>query len=101
LSKIDNLELGDYRFQVGAYGNGRIAIQAVYLPTYEPECTVTINLVDQNVEEGEFFVRLETQQFSKAPEALLEAGLVERTGRAVSAGFVENYAEVWRLKVEE
>jgi hypothetical protein len=101
LSKIDGLVLGDYQFQVGAYGNGRVAIQALYLPTLEPECTITVNLVDEDVEEGEFFVRLETLRHSRAPEALVEEGLVERTGKIVGAGFVENYAELWRLKVEE
>lgn len=46
----------------------------------------------------EFFVRLATRKHaSQVFEALIDEKLAEPTGRVVSAGYVQEYAEVWRI----
>ena len=80
------------------YSNGRGALQAITPDGVEVECTVTVNLVDEKIAGDEFHVRFEARKHSDAVfQALIADGIAEPTGKVVSAGWVERYAEVWRL----
>lgn len=84
------LKIGQYRT------NNRPALEA-WTPEGECECSITVNL-DDPLEEQEFFVRLATRKHaSQVFEALIDEKLAEPTGRVVSAGYVQEYAEVWRI----
>lgn len=86
-----------YYLKVGFYRDGSPALQAFTLD-HQPECTVTVNLEGESLEDNEFFVRCEVKEFSEVPQALLREGIAEKTGRYVSSGRVEKYAEIWRLR---
>lgn len=88
---------GGYRLELGMYSNRRGALTAIGSDGI-PECTVTVNLVDEPIEEGEFFVRKETLHHAPIVfDGLLQSGLAAPTKKVVSAGRVTHYAEVWRL----
>ena len=74
--------------------NGSLGI-LLYDAKEEPYAVVSVNLVDQFMEENEFAVHHDIQ--SIVAEDLLKCGLFEDTGRRVSYGFVES-RPVWRLK---
>lgn len=97
--KLNNRKLknGEYQLELHQYGNGRPAV-LVYSSTGEPECRLTVNLEDEPLGDDEFHVRLEDRRFSGAVfQALIDEGVAQPTGRVVSAGYVERYAEVWKL----
>lgn len=96
LNDLDGRWVGNFLLRAGEYGNGRLAIQAVDADGI-PECTVTVNLIDDELREGEFFVRFEAREHSRVFEALIADGIAAPTGRVVAAGRVERYAEAWRL----
>lgn len=97
--RLHGLTLGDYTLQLAQYSyNNRYSLQAYISKTHEPECSVTVNLDNENIEDDEFFVRFETRKYSPDVfQALIDAQIAEPTGRVVSAGYVERYAEVWKL----
>ncbi len=97
LSDLDGQWVGSFLLRTGEYGNGRMAIQAI-APDGIPECTVTVNLIDDVLSEGEFFVRFEAREHSRVFEALIADGIAAPTGRVVAAGRVDRYAEAWRLE---
>ena len=99
-ARFDGLVLADLVLSRGQYGNGRAALQAS-TDDSEPFCTVTVNLVNRQPGEGEFFVKCELSEFGAADllKAIVEAGLAYPTGTFVSEGFVERYAEIWRLSL--
>lgn len=96
--RLDGLVLAGFTLELSKYGNGRPALQA-FTDEGEPYCTVTVNLVDRQVGEGEFFVKRELQDYGGAPllQALVEAAIAYPTGVTVSEGWSECYAEIWRL----
>lgn len=98
--RFDGLALADLVLSRGQYGNGRPALQAI-TDDGEPFCTVTVNLVNRQPGEGEFFVKCELSEFGGAPllRAIVEAGLAYPTGTFVAEGFSERYAEIWRLSL--
>ena len=56
---------------------------------------------DDEIPLNEFFVRYETKKYSPdVLQAFIDEGIAHPTGRDVSAGFVEKYAEVWKLGKE-
>lgn len=91
------IKSGEYQLELHQYRNGRPAV-LVYGSTGEPECRLTVNLEDASLGDDEFHVRFEDRQFSEPVfQALIDEGLAHPTGRVVSAGYVERYAEVWKL----
>lgn len=98
--KLDGKELSSgHVLRLGRYGNGRGALEAICHDGI-PECKVTVNMIDEDLGEGEFHVRLETSH-KMAPnvfDALIKDGIAEPTHKIISAGYVKEYAEVWRLK---
>lgn len=88
---------GGFRLELGMYSNKRAALTAI-APDGIPEVTVTVNLVDEQLSEGEFHVRNEARQHAALVfDGLLQSGLAKPTGKIVGAGRVEAYAEVWQL----
>lgn len=88
---------GGYRLELGMYSNRRGALTAIGSDGI-PECTVTVNLVDAELGEGEFHVRHEVRRHAAIVfDGLVQAGLAAPTGKTIGSGYVENYAEVWRL----
>lgn len=70
----------------------RPVIQAYCGP--EQFATITVNLPNAELEEGEFLVKTWTEN-EWVPQ-LLNSGIFEDTGKRVPTGFVK--AQVWRLK---
>lgn len=78
------------------YAQGNIAIQ--YMGDAGPLGTLTVNLPDDELDDGEFAVKTwsENEQLAKAAFA---TGLFEDTGKRIPTGFVE--AQVWRFAKAE
>lgn len=100
-------EPGLRRFVVREYANGRPMLDVEFQTDEEnvrgeeweewwPDMTVTINLLDNEIPEGCFFVRSFRQEESL--KNLFATGLFEDLDVDIPAGFVEKYARVWRLK---
>jgi hypothetical protein len=96
--RLNNLVVARCVLQLGQYSNGRPALQA-FTNEGEPYCTVTVNLVDRMVGEGEFFVKCELRECGGAAllQGLVDAAIAYPTGVTVGEGWSERYAEVWRL----
>lgn len=77
------------------YGNQRIAITAHDAADGGPFGTVTTNLPDFPLEEGEFFVKTWSEN-QWVPQLLTNCNLFEDTGKRMPTGFVE--AQIWKLK---
>lgn len=83
-----------FAYYVDEYGNqARPALQLVDATTGEHWATVTVNLSDDPLEPGEFFVK-DWGGNEPIIEALEDAGWLVPTGRAVPTGHV--YAKVMR-----
>lgn len=72
----------------GRYENGRLALDFLDVRTGEPISRATVNLPDEPLAEGETFIPSHSENEGMV-EALTKLGLIERTGRVVSSGFVE------------
>jgi hypothetical protein len=92
---LDGRRVAGLVLLLGMYGNKRAAITADH-PMEGPDCTVTVNLPEFEVGEGEFFVRRQLREDRPRLLAGLEA-YASPTGRMLPSGRVEEYAEVWRL----
>lgn len=79
------------RFSV--YDNDRLAIQL--FKDLEPYATITVNLPNDYLDEGEFFVKTWAEN-EDITAILKQSDIFIDTGRRVSTGFVQ--AEVWRFK---
>lgn len=102
--KLDKLKIckGKYEIALYQYGNGRCCLQILNIEEQEPECSATVNLVDDEIPLNEFFVRYETKNFCQDVfQAFIDEGIAHPTGRDVSAGYVEKYAEIWKLGKKE
>ncbi|HUT79506.1 MAG TPA: hypothetical protein VM285_17550 [Polyangia bacterium] len=77
----------------GEYGNGRLALQLLG-PNGRAIAVLTVNLPEEELAEGEFFVKTWRENEGIAAAALA-SGLFVDTGRRVPTGFVE--AQVWRF----
>lgn len=89
---------GAYLLQVRTYrDNLRAAVHVIRADDHDLECKMTVNL-DRPLGEGEFFVRLDESKYAKPVfDAIVDEGIAKPTGITVPAGYVEKYAEVWRL----
>lgn len=86
---------GEAVLRMGFYGNDRVAIQLMDAETEEPIGKLTVNLPEEELAEGEFFVKTWSENKGIAAAALA-SGLFEDTGRRVATGRVE--AQVWRFR---
>ena len=82
-------------FVLGCYPNGRLAIELFDKTSGESLATLTTNMVNDSLKDGEVFVKTwsENEEIAKAA---LESGFFKDTGRRVSAGYVE--AQVWMIR---
>jgi len=73
----------------------RMAVQLMDAYDYGLIATLSVNLPDESIEKGEFFVKgwNENEQII---EDCRKSGLFTDTGKRVKTGFV--MAEVWRMK---
>lgn len=79
----------------GEYPNKRIALHCSGLDG-EPFGAITVNVPDQPLEEGEFFVKTWNEN-QWVPQLLNAPNLqLEDTGKRASTGYVE--AQIWRFK---
>ena len=96
-------EPGLRRFVSAAYPNGRpslsLEVQVVEddgTTWWEPDMVITVNLPDEPLPEGAFFVR--RHGYEETLANIFATGLFEDLGVDVPAGYVDKYARVWRLK---
>ena len=82
-------------FSFGKYGNGQTVIQ-LYCEDGCPMATATV-AIDAHLEEGEIIVK-DYSENTGMLQALVDAGVVEPTGRAVACGFIT--APIAKLLVE-
>jgi hypothetical protein len=75
------------------YGNGRLAIELLD-EEGDSYTTLTTNLVDQDLADGEIFVKTWSENEDAAWGAL-KSGLFKDTGRRVPTGYIE--ASVWTI----
>lgn len=86
---------GEAELRMGFYGNDRVAIQLVDAETEEPVGKLTVNLPEEKLGEGEFFVKTWSENRQIAASCLA-CGVFEDTGRRVPTGRVQ--AQVWRFR---
>lgn len=101
--KLDQRVLSTgFRLRVSTYQtNGRVALEAWDDDGEFPECEcrITVNLINESLEEGEFHVCFEDRRLASSVfDGLLSDGIAKPTGKIVSTIYVEDYAEVWRLE---
>jgi hypothetical protein len=95
-------EQGVRRFTTGAYPNGRpalgleVEVREDGEVWWEPDMMLTVNLPDEPLPEGCFFVR--SHNYEDCLQRILATGLFDDLGVDVPAGFVAQYARVWRLR---
>jgi len=88
----------DLRLEVGQYENGRIAVTAICDGSDpEPWCKLTVNMVEHQIGENQFFVKLHDRAAYELALELLVRQLIVRIGTVVSSGFVQRYAELWEV----
>lgn len=69
------------------YANGRVALQLIDAEDGCPIATATVNLPDEQVAPDETFIK-DYSENAGMLEALLKAGIIERTGVTARTGFV-------------
>jgi hypothetical protein len=77
------------------YSNQRTAISLIDSHDGSAIGTLTVNLPDEPLNEGEFFVKTWSENSGIAQDCL-NSGLFINTGRIVKTGWVE--AQVWKFK---
>lgn len=97
--ELNGRSVGAFRLQVERYAEGDRpkVIVLVNDPDPEPDCVLTVNLPDHDLGPTEFFVKIELYELTPIFAMLVRDQIAVPTGRTVSAGYVDNYAEVWRL----
>jgi hypothetical protein len=93
----DGIVLDGFLLRVGTYPNGRPGVEAIDRATGECEAKITLNLPDEPLAPGEFFVQRALLPYSRVWGLLIAEGLAQPTGRTVGAGFDPEYAEVWEV----
>lgn len=84
---------GECHLVTGQYGNGRLALQIVS-KIGEPIAKLTVNLPNEHLEEGEFFVKGWSENEVIISD-VLASGIFEDTGKRISLGFVQAF--VWQF----
>lgn len=82
----------------GCYSNGRGAVQV--FANGEPYAVLSVNLPDREIPDDAFFAKKGSEHVDtdRIRAAVLGLGIFESTGEHVSAGFVEDYAAIWRFR---
>jgi hypothetical protein len=73
--------------ELGVYSNARLAITMVNPYTFEQWATVTVNMPNDHLNEGEVFIK-DWAENEALVGALLRAGWLVATGRELASGFV-------------
>ena len=81
-------------FDPGMYGNSRLALKVVD-EYHIPIMVLTVNIPDENLDAGEFFVKTWSENEALIPD-IMATDLFEDTGRRVPTGRV--IAQVWKFK---
>jgi len=99
--RLDILGIGAVQLELkkGVYANGRLAIMLEEAETKEPWCVLTVNMPDDNLEDGEFFVKTWSENADTSTALMSQTDLFENTGRIVPAGYAN--ACVWKFKDKE
>lgn len=71
----------------GEYGNGRAALQLMDADVGDLVMTATVNLPEEDLEDNEVFIK-DYSENDGILEVLVNAGIIEDTGRRVQTGFV-------------
>lgn len=77
--------------------NGRMAIRLVDIEDGIPMATVTVNMPDEHLEEGEVIVKNWAENYGLL-NVLTEAGIVEDTRRRATSGYVK--APICKVNME-
>lgn len=80
----------------GMYANGRLAIQLEHVDSGEVWCVLTVNIVDGELEDREFFVKAWAENKAIVKALMEQTDLFVDTFKSMKTGFVE--AEVWKFK---
>lgn len=102
IGTINSKRYGESDIRTTRYhSNGRMAVYLI-TPNGETLATISSNVVEADLEEGEFCVPVHNldrkdPQFGKSLlDDLVDSGLFEDTGRTIRSGFV--VMPVWRIK---
>jgi hypothetical protein len=87
-------EIHHTNIHITQYGSSRIAI-LLQEQDGEPFGTLTVNLPDEEIEDGEIIVKTWSGNEPLA-DAAMKSGLFSDTGKRLKTGFVE--AQIWRIK---
>lgn len=97
--KLDLVNQGhgyvELELQKARYSNYRLAIQLIHIVSGELWATLTINLPEDELDEGEFFVQAWGENKDTAHALLTQTDLFVDTFRTVPTEFVE--ADVWKF----
>lgn len=85
----------ELELQKAKYGNGRLAIQLIHTESGEPWATLTVNVPNAELDDGEFFVKTWSENWNTANALMEQTDLFIDTFRSVPTGFVE--AVVWKF----
>ena len=85
----------ELELQKARYSNNRLAIQLIHIVSGDVWATLTVNLPDDELDEGEFFVKAWEENKYTAHALMTQTDLFVDTFRTVPTGFVE--AEVWKF----
>jgi len=87
-------EYGEADLIFNKYANGRLAISLVSSDIGEPIAGLTVNLPEEALEDGEFFVKTWSENAEIAKDCLASGHFVD-TRKRVTTGFVQ--AQVWKF----
>lgn len=93
--EVQTTEFGKVEVVLREYSNGRTAIQLIDPMDGEPITTLTVNLPEEPLKPGEFFIKGWSENEEICGDCR-RSGLFHDTGRRVQTGWVQ--AEVWRFK---
>jgi len=93
---IPGVGFTELELKKGKYGNGRLAIWLEEPKTGEPWCKLTVNMPEDHLEDGEFFVKTWSENADTTTALMCQTDLFSNTGRIVPAGYAN--ACVWRFQ---
>lgn len=91
---VETTSFGEATLDFNHYINNRVCIRLMDEDNFVI-ATLTVNMPEHKLEEGEFFVKTWSENREIASDCL-KSGLFEDTGKRVRTGWVE--AQVWKLK---
>lgn len=91
---------GLMRLRWGRYDNGRVALQLADAETGEPIAKATINIPEIEIAEDEAFIKNWSENEGML-EALVGAGIVERTVMSAASNLVDAPIVRWAVALSE